>query len=140
MPCAIMDIGALGEGGESGLIPTPTEAAQMRQRHAARVQRPYGQTPTAIRPRYRRPSGRDTADTLAHKGLHSDVIHTSHMPRRTGWGSGTLVYALLACLGCRPWAREPGKREKQTVNVPSVQSILCLPELWSPTTAPKTVG
>ena len=49
------------------------EDAQMRQRHAARVQRPYGQNPTATRPRLRghtrehncRPHGRDTEDTLA---------------------------------------------------------------------------
>ena len=46
---------------------------KMRQRHAARVQRPYGQNPTATRPRLRgharehncRPHGRDTEDTLA---------------------------------------------------------------------------
>ena len=68
MPCAIMDIGALGEGGESGRIPTPTEAAQMRQRHAARVQRPYGQSPEAIRP--------DTEDTLA---LTTDTLAQSRL-------------------------------------------------------------
>ena len=71
MPCAIMDIGALGEGGESGLIPTPNEAAQMRQRHAARVQRPYGQSPEAIRP------DTEDTDTLA---LATDTL--AHTRRR----------------------------------------------------------
>ena len=117
---SIMDIGALGEGGGLGLIPTPTEAAQMRPRHAARVQRPYGQIPTAIRPRDRRPLGRDSADTIAHGHArtrtheHSDVTHTSRMPCRTGWKRGTLVYLLLAGPGCRPWARKPGRKKRKS--------------------------
>ena len=54
------------------------EDAQMRPRHAARVQRPYGQNPNAIR--------RDSEDTLAHINGH-----TAESPRtRSRIDSSTL--------------------------------------------------
>ena len=98
--------------------PTPTEAAQVRKRHTARVQRPYGQNPK--RPHGRTPNGgKDTlayrTDTLAdptrvtHKGLDNDVTNTSS-PSRAGRGIVALLRGFLAGLG-RPWVREPGKTE-----------------------------
>ena len=84
---------------------------------------PRGESHTAIRPRYRRPSGRDTdghpaetpTDKLAHKGgLQGDVTHTSPIQYRTGREGGTLVYSPPAGPGHRSWARKPGTREKQT--------------------------
>ena len=47
------------------LLRSPNLACKMRQRHAARVQRPHGQIPEAIRP--------DSEDTLAEDTLaHPD--------------------------------------------------------------------
>ena len=140
----------------------------MRPRHAARVQRPYGQNPKrphGLTPR----EGKDTLayhkDTLAnptrvtHKGSDDDVTDTSHTPPRAGresvalmrallaglgragWESGALVPELLACLGYRPWAREPGKKkEAKTLNIQNVQSLLCLSGLWLRTNVPMAVG
>ena len=130
--------------------PTPTEAAQMRKRHTARVQRPYGQNPKrphGLTPR----EGKDTlahhTDTLAnptrvtHKGSDDDVTDTSYMPRRAGRESVALMRALLDGLDHRPWAREPGKKkEAKTLNIQNVQSLLCLSGLWLLTTVPKAVG
>ena len=139
----------------------------MRKRHTARVQRPYGQNPKrphGLTPR----EGKDTlayhTDTLAnptrvtHKGLDNDVTDTSHTPPRAGRESvallraflaglgragresGALVPELPACLGYRPWVREPGKTEDRTLNIQNVQPLLCLSELWLLTTVPKAVG
>ena len=77
-------------------------------------------------------------DTLAHKGLDNDVTNTSS-PSRAGRGIVALLRGFLAGLG-RPWVREPGKTEDKTLNIQNAQSILCLSELWLPTTVPKTVG
>ena len=139
----------------------------MRKRHTARVQRPYGQSPK--RPHGLTPiEGKDTlahhTDTLAnptrvkHKGLDSDVTDTSHTPPwagresvallrallaglgRAGRESGALVPELPACLGYRPWVREPGKKEDRTLNIQNVQSLLCLSGLWLLTIVPKGVG
>ena len=139
----------------------------MRERHTARVQRPYGQNPR--RPHGLIPTkGRDTlahhTDTLANparvtdRGLDNDVTDTSFTPPRAGRESvallraflaglgragresGALATTLPACLGYRPWVREPGRKEDQTLNTQNVQSILCLSELWLLTTVPKTVG
>ena len=44
--------------------------AQMRQRHAARVQRPHGQNPEATRPESDRDTLAHTEDTLAHFEAH----------------------------------------------------------------------
>ena len=97
-------------------------------------------------------------DTLAHKGLDSDVTDTSHTPPRAGRESvallraflaglgragresGALVPELPACLGYRPWVREPGKKEDRTLNIQNVQSLLCLSGLWLLTTVPTAVG
>ena len=47
------------------------ERAQMRQRHAARIQRPHGQIPRGHTASDRRPHGRDAEDTLAHPDGHT---------------------------------------------------------------------
>ena len=56
-------------------VRSPNLACKMRQRHAARVQRPHGQTPEAIRP--------DSEDTLAHPNGH-----TAESPRTRSRNSG----------------------------------------------------
>ena len=101
-----------------------------------------------------------STDTLAHthKGVDSDVTDTSHTPPRAGRESvallraflaglgragresGALVPELPACLGYRPWAREPGKKEDRTLNIQNVQSLLGLSGLWLLTIVPKAVG
>ena len=125
-------VGGQGPGRLQTILPRSTGAPDLACTNEAT---PRGESPTAIRPRHRRPPGRDSADTLghartrshtemlAHKGLHRDVSHTSHTPYRTGWERGTLVYLLLAGLGRRLWAREPGEREKQTVNMTRRRTI-----------------
>ena len=57
------------------LLRSPNLACKMRQRHAARVQRPHGQIPEAIRP--------DSEDTLAHPDGH-----TAESPRTRSRNSG----------------------------------------------------
>ena len=57
------------------LLGSPNLACKMRQRHAARVQRPHGQIPEAIRP--------DSEDTLAHPDGH-----TAESPRTRSRNSG----------------------------------------------------
>ena len=101
--------------------------AQMRQDMLAHTDTLVHQTDTLAHP----------TDTLAHKGLDSDVTDTSQ-PSRAGRGIVALLRGFPAGLG-RPWAREPGKRENKTLNAQNVQPILCLSELWLPTTVPKTV-
>ena len=56
-------------------VRSPNLACKMRQRHAARVQRPHGQIPEAIRP--------DSEDTLAHPDGH-----TAESPRTRSRNSG----------------------------------------------------
>ena len=99
----------------------------MKPRHAARVQRPYGQTPTAIRSRSRRPPGRDSADTLAHghartqgavQRRHSHVAHA--VPDGLGErnpGVRTPGLSRLAALGPRAW------EERETDSERSERSI-----------------
>ena len=77
----------------------------MRQRHAARVQRPYGQIPTAIRPRLR---GHARTRTCSHTGVaqrrHSHVAHA--VPDGLGErnpGVRTPGLSRLAALGPRAW-------------------------------------
>ena len=112
-----MDIGALGEWGESGLIPTPTEAAQMRQRHAARVQRPSGRDTdgqTAESPRTR-----SETDTLAHNGFtqrrHPHVAYAvpDGLEARN---PGVLAsgWSRLSALGPKAWEeRETEEQEEE---------------------------
>ena len=52
------------------LLRSPNLACKMRPRHAARVQRPRGQTPEAIRPEPHTSMTRSRTDTLAHRRTH----------------------------------------------------------------------
>ena len=58
------------------LLRSPNLACKMRPRHAARVQRPRGQTPEAIRPEPQTSMTRSRTDTLTHRQATRPPTHT----------------------------------------------------------------
>ena len=111
----------------------------MRQRHTARVQRPRGQTPQDERGTQEKMTPRPRR--LPHAG--GKKKNSTSKPGGTNAGP-TLVWT---CRMVPPGiftaavaATEAAAEEERTLNIHNVQSIICLVELWLPTTVPQTVG
>ena len=77
------------------LLRSPNLACKMRPRHAARVQRPRGQTPEAIRPEPQTSMTRSRTDTLAHHRLLGHAA--THVPTQIQVGARTREFPYSGC-------------------------------------------
>ena len=125
-------VGGQGPGGLQTIPPwvtgAPDLACKMRPRHAARVQRPYGQTPTATRPRLR---GHDRARTRSHTRGFTQRRHPHVADAVPDWlearNPGVLAsgWSRLSALGPKAWGQEEEEQEKNILSSLCFRTLRC---------------